>query len=147
MSDPGRQAVPEEVSGAAACGMYSGLGERPSYNMADDTWTAQSNARRNDPQENASRCALAPVHLQIQCQRLSHLREQGELFQHPALAPNAQLRGAPTDVTELEGNNLSGTQTESCEEKQNCSISPANRRVQITGVYDTFHFFRLHVPR
>jgi hypothetical protein len=136
---PGRQAVPEEVGSTAARWVYSGLGKCSPYNMADSGRTCQTNARRDDPQENASRYVLTPIRSQIECQCLSHFRKQRQLVQYPTLAPHAQLCGAPADVIELEGDNLSRTQTESRQEKQDCMVSASTGGRWVSSHERSFH--------
>ena len=70
---PGRQAVTEEVGGAAVSRVYPRLGERLSHKVADRIRACQTDAQRFHSQEDPARGTAATVLTEVERQRLSNV--------------------------------------------------------------------------
>jgi hypothetical protein len=136
---PGCQAVTKEVSSTTACTVNAGSGERLSDDGIDRGWAYETDPRRPRPQEDPSRRTGTAVAAKVAGQRRSHIGEQWEAVEYPALAAHDDLPGAPADIPEIQGDHLSCAQTQSYEQEQDGVVSTPTRGRSIGGRDDTIH--------
>src|SRR5690242_46433 len=100
------------MCGAPTRGAEPGTREGQTNNMANRRRSRQANSRRPYAKKDSPRCTRSATVAKVHGDRLSNFGWQRDMFHHLPLAMHDEFPRTPSDVAELECDDLSGAQTE-----------------------------------